>query len=78
MTPLPSHPYFGRSFSLELGLIAPEAVSFFFIGFEKKYTEIRIKLAPIENCGLRGVPKSMVETPVAKQTLTPVARPFRT
>lgn len=47
-------------------------------GLEKKYTAVRIMPAPIVNCPPIGVPKSKVDTPVAKQTLTPVASPFKT
>mmetsp|Transcript_27621 Transcript_27621/g.77390 ORF Transcript_27621/g.77390 Transcript_27621/m.77390 type:complete len:99 (-) Transcript_27621:948-1244(-) len=57
--------------------VAPGRLAFL-MGLEKKYTLVRMKIAPKENCPLNGVPKKTVEAAVATHTDTPVANPFNT
>ena len=73
--------YFGSMtfISSEVDISLGEFVfSFTGTGFEKKYTDSKIVNAPTANCPVIGVPNKTVDTPVAKQTLTAVANPFRT
>ena len=48
------------------------------IGLLNTYTEMRMRNAPSENCGVSGVWNRIVDRAVAKTTETPVAKPFRT